>query len=226
MEFFTGGYFIIKGFEQDKSEYIPNNYFTVSNCIADIIPDTWAWDETFSKKEKNRIKEDYNLTDKQIEILRYDTRNLMKNNEFQLPYVFPSVNIARQFYDKHFSQIKNVKILGIALNLEYTNEFLSEEGNDDFGVSINLTSHSTIDSNGKFIGYELLGYEYWSFHTMYCHSNLISYCKNELNIHFNSMGLIDSFEDAEEVISCIRKEKVGAEPALWEPWAVYEYNVR
>lgn len=60
---------------------------------------------------------------------------------------------------------------------------------------------------------------------MYCHRNLINYCNTELHIHFNDSGLIDKLEDAEKIVDSIRKSKVGAEPAFWQPWAVHEFNI-
>jgi hypothetical protein len=225
MSFFAGGYFIVRGYINEGNGYIPQNYYTVSNCIGDIIPNTWAWNKTLSKKECNQIKVDYNIDNNQIQNIRETTLELMKNDKFQLPYIFPSIDIAREFYIKYFSHLEDVKIMGISLNEKYTNEFLVEEGNDDFGVSVNLSLSKSIDSNGKFIGYEVLGYEYWGFHTMYCHRNLINYCITELHINFNGRGLVDTLEDAEKIVNSIREAKVVAEPALWQPWAVYEFSI-
>lgn len=225
MNFFVGGYFIVKGFKNDAIGYIPHNYFTVSDCISDIIPNTWAWNKTLSKQDRKEVKINYSLSDEQIESIRKDVLELIEKSRFQLPTnTFSNIGYARTFYSQYFSHLENVKLLGVSLNEKYINEFLDEEGKDDFGISSNLSSYKCIETDGRFIGYEVLGYEYSGFHTMYCHRNLINHCKIELHIHFNDNGLIDKFEDAEKIIDSIRSEKIGAEPALWQPWAVYEFD--
>ncbi len=44
----------------------------------------------------------------------------------------------------------------------------------------------------------------------------------KLNISFNRNGLIDNFEDAEKAADFTNSPEVGAEPVLWQPWAIIE----
>lgn len=70
----------------------------------------------------------------------------------------------------------------------------------------------------------MLGYEHGYFHSMYCHDFLLAYCHDELNIYFNDYGLIETLNEGIRAVNIVRDEDFGAEPALWQPWAIHEFK--
>ncbi len=221
---YLGGYFLVAPIKDEKLDYVPKEFFTVSECISDIFPSNWAWSCVSNKEQKGIIKE-LRITESDFLELRNWVERATTDGSFGYPHVFSDVLLAREFYRKYLSNIHDVKLLGIGISKQYFDEFLDEVNDAEYGVFNNLTKRRMLDNEGVFRGFELLGYESWSFHTQYCHSNLINYVQSNLHIKFNENGLFKDYEEADSVIKLIRNNKIGAEPALWQPWTIFEYKL-
>ena len=134
MRSYLGGYFIVRN-DTLKLNYIPKNYYSASSCMLDIIPDTWAWKQNISNKERDHPKALYNFSNMQIDEIREYSCELIKTNKLLIPYTFSDIKVAREFLSKFFSHFDGVKIVGITTSNYYSDEFDLEVGKDGYGVS-------------------------------------------------------------------------------------------
>lgn len=75
-----------------------------------------------------------------------------------------------------------------------------------------------------FLGYDILGYGWFEFHSYICNGYYDDFL-NKFGIRPNQYGLYDSYADAKKAADCLWDEEMGAELALWQPWAVCKFNL-
>lgn len=225
MDFFVGGYFLVQGCHSTdwmNKTLLPAKFWTVSNCICEIYPDTWI----FSR--------DSHSTDDRQKILKLDAANfkflqawadeLMTNDALGWPNVFLNEATARLFYLQYLTHLPDIKLLSIALPEPYLIEFIKENpGQGGCGVYKKLQQRQFIDSGVISRGFEILGAEYGgSFHSFVCNSLETAYGEH-LSISLNQNGLVDGYADAVKAAHYSNLDEVGAEPVLWQPWLISEY---
>jgi hypothetical protein len=230
--YYSGGYYLVKGCETQEpmnKEILPAMIFSISSCVCKIYPDIWAlsWVKN-SEEEIEKVKTDLNLDNSGFFELQRYADLLFNSNKFGWPNVFFDINTPGEFYHKYMKDIPHIKLLGIGLSEEYVNKFLEKEkplhGHGKPGVYENLSCHKYMETS-KELGFEILGYDSGSFHSFICNRLETDY-RDRLNIRLNENGLIESYDDAAHAAEYTMKDDVGAEPALWMPWVIYEYIIR
>ncbi|MEH7451207.1 hypothetical protein [Gottfriedia acidiceleris] len=232
MKFISGGYYVIAPTirqEYMDKEIIPDKIISVSECICDIHPEInvfWGG----SKENKLKYIKDLNISVdkyKEIEIWIQDKFDM---NEFEYPQIFPSLNLAKEFFSKFLNHVKDLRIIGIGLPNNYVDSFLDGEGTinksteERSGIENVLIKKEFISSDtGSIKGYEVLGYESNTFHSYLC-NGLEKDFKNQLDFSLNEDGFIKTLDEAERCCDIANEEDLGTEPVFWLPWAIFEYN--
>ncbi|MEE6450086.1 hypothetical protein RAH41_05870 [Gottfriedia acidiceleris] len=149
--------------------------------------------------------------------------------EFEYPQIFPSLDLAKEFFNTFLNHIKDLRIIGIGLPNIYLDSFLEEEGtiskpaDEKTGLENVLTRKEFIvDETGSFKGYEILGYETNLFHSYLC-NGLEKDFKNQFNFTLNEYGFIKSLADADRCCHIANDEDLETETVFWLPWAIFEY---
>lgn len=229
MDFFVGGYFLVQGFQSadwmKNKTLLPAKFWTVSNCICEIYPDTWIF--SWASNSANDYQKILKLEEEGFKSLQAWADELMTKDELGWPNVFLNITTAKQFYVQYLRHLPDIELLSIALSEPYLIEFIEENksgpGIGEGGVYKKLQQRQLLENSAIARGFEILGDEYGGqFHSFVCNSLETDY-KERLNISLNQNGLIDSYEDAIKAANYTNLDEVGAEPVLWQPWLISEY---
>ncbi|MFD4706874.1 hypothetical protein ACFWM3_18675 [Gottfriedia sp. NPDC058432] len=232
MDFISGGYYIIAPTirqEYMDKEIIPDRIVSVSECICNMHPDIdifWGG----SKENKLKYIKDLNISvDKYKEMEKW-IQDKFDLREFQYPQIFPSLNLAKEFFSTFLNDVKDLRIIGIGLPNNYLESFFDEEDtinkstDERTGIeNVLIRKEFIVDETNLIKGYEVLGYETNTFHSYLC-NGLEKEFKNKFDFSLNENGFIKSLAEAERCCDIANDENLGTEPFFWLPWAIFEYN--
>jgi hypothetical protein len=232
MNFISGGYYIITSVVRpdymDK-ELTPDTILSVSECICDLHPETTVlWGR--SNEVKRKYAQQLNLSHDTFNEIEKWVEDKFEAGIFGFPQVFTTFELAREFLSKFLCHLSDAKIIGIGLPKEYVEEFIEYEESknkpeeNQYGIEKLLLRRIPIEEkDSKMMGYEVLGFEYGTFHSYLCNG-----LEKDFNKHFkftlNQNGLIPSLEEAARYCEYSNEEDLGTEPVLWLPWALYVYT--
>ena len=88
-----------------------------------------------------------------------------------------------------------------------------------------LRQHQIIEEDAKRLGFEVLGFDYADFDSLFCSSSSSDEeVLRKYGINFNQYGLIDKFEDTISIVRDIQEEILEyVEQGYWASWLVSEY---
>jgi len=227
--FYIGGYFLVKPAnvsDWQNMELLPKIIYTPCDCICDVYPGSEGLSWTSDTKEnKKKWEKELGVSDENAKDIRKFCDKLFELEKLGWSSIFLDLESVYRF--KNFinpTVSKDWKILCIATTQKYVEDFNKEVNSNDGqdGVCIMLRKEIICpDIMNGFRGFEILGFEYGGCHSFMCNSLETDY-STKLNISFNRNGLIDNFEDAEKAGDFTNSPEVGAEPVLWQPWAIIE----
>ncbi len=230
-EWLEAGFYIISGGKSPERAtcLLPERIVTVSTCIVESYPDSWAlpWAATTSD-ELRQIQALLGLKDSEFAELRSWVLRAMDDEKFGWPDVFFSLNAAREFRHRFLTAVKDTRILGLSLARDVAEEFLRDEapqeGHGGSGVWTMLRRGAQLNRPASPLGFDVLGAEYGgAFHTFSC-NGLEQDFNKKLGITFNRYGLIDDYPTAITASKYTNQDDVGAEPVAWYPFRVDDYS--
>lgn len=220
--YITGGFFVVPRTSRpaDASDLLPQNILTVSNCLATIVPDTWAVDLGYPADE-DRADGAAKLSSAPAvipDLVKWVTAEIGPDR----PTAFRSLTAAREFHRRFITQ-PGVIVIGMGLHKSLRASFDAQIGQDPTkgdGLLERVQQNDPLPSGGSVRGYEPLGFCGGSFHTWLCNISPDA-VKSHFGIRPNENGLISTLEEGTQVVDYLTE--TGAEPAIWEPWIVVEY---
>ncbi|OJV63480.1 MAG: hypothetical protein BGO41_11690 [Clostridiales bacterium 38-18] len=231
-DFYIGRYALIELFTRADSmnaNLINDVIITNSECITTIFPAWWMfnWDLD-GTNERFEFCDNYNMSLERMDELCKEITSLFERKELGYPNTIFNIDTARYLYDKYFSFIDRIKLIGIGLEKKEANNYLEYnkpigENEGELGIYQLLKKKILIDTS-KIIGYEILGCDLGILHSVLC-NKLETDIFDKLNMKPNKFGLYDSYDETLKACKFIREE-CDAENALWQPWIVCEYNLR
>lgn len=229
--FILGGYFVVKAAQRAlcmNKELLPEKIITVSECICDILPSTWALSWVNKRKEDiERANSAMGLTDGEFEELEEWATVKFDNGNIGWQNGFSDLATAREFCKKFLKTTDDVYILGIGLRKEDTEIFIDEERPcEGMGTTLVynvLQRNEFIDTSG-FLGFDVLGCDIGSFHSYICNGLEHDFFE-VFGIRPNKYGLYDSYTESRQAAEYLLNEEIGAEPALWQCWVVCKFEI-
>jgi len=230
-EWLEAGFFVITGGKSPAREtcLLPERIVTVSTCIVESYPDSWAlsWVKT-TPDQVRQIRETLALKDSELAELRSWVGQAMNDGHFGWPNVFFSLRAAREFRERFLGVLQESRIVGLSLATDVAAAFLREEapqeGHGAPGVWTMLTRGVRLNRPTSPLGFDVLGAEYGgAFHTFSC-NGLEQEFNEKLGITFNRYGLIDDYLRAVTASEYTNRDEVGAEPVAWYPFRVDDYT--
>jgi hypothetical protein len=222
--FISGGFFLTMpvGRPQFLTTLVPDLILTLSNCFAEIAPDDWA-DEGYNYEDQERIEEalKFGIPASAVPSLVAQFTQAVRSNH--LTNFFPSLSLAQEFYH-HCTNKERVALIGIGLEPSLIPSVLAQlkdDVNQGYGLIERVNEKEPLEPGGEILGYEPLGFEGTKFHSWLCH-NAPEDAYQKFGIRPNSHGFIDSLADAVRVTENLKA--TGAEPAIWEPWLIVQYQ--
>jgi len=227
----SGGYFLTQAVptpDYCTRELLPPEIMTCSGCFAPFAPDVWAiqWTKcSQEEREQQAAKFGISLADLPQAIAWVTSR---LDATIGWPHVFLSLAAAREFYQQFVNEKARSVLLGIGLPNQSVERFLADgkpaAGDATPGVYHAVNGRHTLEPDGQVVGYEILGYEYGTFHSWLC-NQLEKAVHQDLQIRPNPHGFIGSLSEAERTAEYCSRDEVKAEPALWLPWLIVKYPV-
>lgn len=227
------GFFLLsEGKSSEKSpRLLPAHIITVSNCIVDTYPDSWAlpWVDT-PADELRSMRDSLGLDDNAFGDLRSWVEQAMESGDFGWPNVFFSVRAGREFSHRFLGALQGVRLVGLSLTKDVAADFLREEapqeGRGASGVWTMLARRELLAQPATQLGFDVLGAEYggW-FHTFSC-NGLEKDFSDKLGVLFNQCGLIDEYVRAVAASEYTNRDDTGAEPVAWYPFRVDDYGAK
>jgi len=234
-EWFEAGSFLVSGGKAPGRHdgLLPTCIATVSTCIVESYPDSWAlpWVET-TPDEVRQVLESLSLDESGFADLRSWVERAIEERALGWPNVFFTLAAAAEFKSRFLRALQGVRLLGLSIANDVAAEFVREqcppEGHDGSGVwtKISGSVRSTLHSSSRLLGFDVLGAEQdGSFHTIAC-NGLEQQLSEALGIPFNASGLIPDYSSAVAACEFMNREDVGAEPIAWYPFRVDEHAPR
>lgn len=211
-----------------RADLLPESILTASGCIVDLVPDTWAIAWTGDTPEQRRQQADrLGLDDDGLRALTGWCTAALDAGSLGWPGVFLDVDTAVQVRSRLLPARAEVVLFGIALPGDLRDAFLEatrpgpREGTP--GVVLALEANTPPDERGRWLGFDVLGWDHGGFHSYVC-NGLETEFREHLGITPNAHGFFDSEQDARRCAVHAGLETTGAEPALWLPWQVLRYG--
>ncbi|HUN87417.1 MAG TPA: hypothetical protein VMU28_01420 [Terriglobales bacterium] len=222
--YFSGGYYLVKRFKRtpDVAPELPDVLVSLSNCFTDLAPDewvlrSWGW-------ELEHIAEDAGVfgipKDLIVPMLDWCTQEKLNDH----PTSFRTADFAIEFH-RRFVRAEDVVALGIGLHRDLVDSFyqqLDKDPNRGYALVEQLDRKEILSPKGNRLGFEPLGFAGTHFHSWLCH-NAPPEVKRTLAIQTNDHGMISDLRDATRATEHL--VATGAEPAIWEPWLIVQYEM-
>ncbi len=224
MDYYLGGYFLIKIRPISFGSLENHSVFTCSSCINDTLLDDWSYSwTTDNNKGISTIKKDFELSDEAIESIRewtdvkYDDENLIGWGD-----VFFDADTAKNYYTTYFSHLNDIKLFALYFDAKEAQEIINEFSPTDSSqglIGIADSLKRKINENSKVgentIGYDLIGIELGgNFHTFHCH-DLFSELAVKFGLSSNASGLFNNTTNWDTVVEYMNDEDNGFEPVPW-----------
>ena len=217
MKFLNFGYYIVQPYP--TPEYLSltcEHVLTVSQCFGDVHPSlVGLLFHLEHDPQQLEYKKSLALSDEEFSKLQEIVLHLYKSHKLDVDGRFVELSDALSFCEKCLYNLPNVKIISIALESAYKDIFI-----EDAGRCLNASFLEKQQSNGNFLGYDILGWDFSYFHTYLCNS-LHQDISDRYPLELNAFGLIQNhYSYVKEFSEYIDGE---GEPVLWPPFAVYEH---
>ncbi len=225
------GFFVIAdgASPQQARPLLPPAIVTVSACIVDSYPGSWAlpWTNT-SPDTLAEVQRSLALDDGAFAELCASVRAAFDDGSFGWPNVFASLDAAQDFKRQYLQALVNARVIGLSFTREVAAAFVADQapsgGLGGSGVWLMLARDLTLRRGGALLGFDTLGADSGgSFHTFSC-NGLWEDLHEKLGVSFNEHGLISRYADAVAACDYLNREEVGAEPVSWYPGRIDCYE--
>ncbi len=225
----SGGYFITRRVERQPGmdAALPASLVTLSGCLAPFIPDSWSYSwSNDSTDQRAAARARFSLDEPTAAAASAWADNAINTDAVGWPSVFPSASDALRFRAEFLPTVKDALVVGISLDPQRVAEFLSRtlsDGCDPGGVHRALERRAQPETGGRFLGFDVLGWDCWPFHSYLC-NGLEKEFASRFDARPNADGLYDDAVVASKCAAWACDERSHAEPVLWLAWAVEVYG--
>lgn len=217
MNFINYGYYIVEPVV--KPEYVHlecKKILTVSTCICNQHPSLYGtfWDNHLD--EQMEYQKLLKLSDKEFEDMKETVSYLFCEHKLDHDSRFAELLDALNFYHKYLHYVPLLQIVSITLEDAYRDRFL-DEIKDSNNIPFPLKEKP---AGGILLGYDILGWDYGSFHTYLCNS-LEKDILEKYPLEVNELGFIQNpYMQVKKFAEYIAGK---GEPVLWLPFAVNQH---
>ncbi|UKJ09121.1 hypothetical protein [Solitalea lacus] len=223
MNYYLGGYYLIRLRPMDFGPLVGKTVHTCSSCINNSLLESWAYSWTSDNNlQIDTIKKDYSVNDNTVSKIRQWVDRKFEDKRIGWNSVFADLETAKEYRQIFFSHLTDVKIMAVYFSESETNDFVGEfkpegENSGTIGLYENL-SNRIIESEStkeELLGFDLIGVELdGSFHTFYCNS-ISEDLLNTFGLNANEYGLFNDRIDWKPVVVYMNDEVNGLEPVPW-----------
>ncbi|NDJ79370.1 MAG: hypothetical protein GYB65_24230 [Chloroflexi bacterium] len=219
---YSGGYFLLRagnpGWEQLKSEFLPDQFVSLSECFSPKLSVGWGWTPGCPECALKFGIPRERLDDFTVWCRReYET-------DMDVWSMFYSTASARRFFNRFLSHTTNLYIIGAGLPHEFEETNWREQSEDEIhGVEKRIEQHLPMEQGGEVLGFEVVGYTHNDFDCTWLCSHLHEEMFRLFGIRPNQYGLLDHYEDARKIYDWITEDPKRAEPIGYDIWLLASY---
>jgi hypothetical protein len=221
MNYYLGGYYLIKlhpiTYGMDKGNIV----YTCSDCINNNLVNTWSYSWTTQYDEQaDLVKESLGISKEGITDIRAWVDNKHDENKLGWINVFMDIETALEYKNAFFSHLNDIKLMALYFDEDECNALVKEfkpqlESNGDIGLRQTVLKKIAEDQNEPFLGYDYIGIELaGDFHTFHCHG-LAKEFSEKFNLSLNKYGLFENNYNSQLVLDYLNDEDNGYEPVPW-----------
>jgi hypothetical protein len=225
-----GGFFLTRPAIIPKLQRIPaNGFLTVSKCLAEFVPDDWAYMSSDQKSMKAETAKAFGIAANKIDQLTiWCTSQFTEKKTLGWPNVIFDIETARELVKRFCEGPTPPTLLGIGLPFEMSGQFFESSRSDTRsssdevqGVPMALQRGLILPEEGDLLGFEALGYRSdGSFHSSKCYRSGSSRLHD---VRFNDFGYCMNMSDA--LLLCKIHSENTAEQIVWLPWEIRKYGL-
>ena len=215
MTFINYGYYIVEPVL--RPEYLCvdcKKILTVSTCICNQYPSLYGSFWPNHSQEQIEYQKQLQLSNKEFKDMKETVSFLFNENKLEHDSRFAELSDAKDFYNKYLYHLPSLQIVSIALEDGYRDIFVNEI--KDMNNIYSSLKATPVD--GILLGYDILGWDYGSFHTYLC-NGLDKDIMESFPLKVNELGLIQNpYMQIKKFAEYIADM---GEPVVWLPFAVY-----
>ena len=220
MNFLNIGYYIVE--RMPTPEYLDlkcKQIITISNCICNTHPSLAGSFYINCEKQHLEYKKSLGLSGEDFEKLKETVLRLYDECKLDVDSRFLELSDALLFCENYLHNKSNSTMISIALEDVFFDLF-AEDTSENLNTPILLDSQK---NDGDFIGYDILGWDWSSFHSYLC-NNLNQDILNKYPLEVNEYGLIQNpYSQVKEFTKYIDGK---GEPVIWLPYVVYKHVIK
>lgn len=230
MNFISGGYYFAQGKhppEWANLALLPETMWSVSPLISELFPDSWvfSWGKSRAHRNKSEYMKMLGMDMPSFVEMEAHFDTLWNQKSCGFPNVIYDLSVAHTLYKKYFWCVPDIKLLSVGLPETYLDEFAQDMAFPsqylESSLRYKILQKELLPAGGKQLGFDILGFDsaiFWTFLTNGFETKFVQ----DLEIHLNSYGLIDQYEDAERALEYVRANR--HEEGSWYLWLVTEYQ--
>jgi len=223
MDFYLGGYYLVKPKPISFGSQAREIVLTASECINDHLISYWAhpWVKP-ARKNSADAEKTFSLDKPRVDAIREWVGAMVESDLIGWPNVFIDRRTAIEYRETFFSHVKDVLLLAIYFcegeKAELIDEFKPvSKSFGEIGIYQMLRKESLeTDYNGEsLLGFDLIGVESGGdFHSFHCHDMADDLCK-KFGLILNQFGLFNEVSDWQPILDHMNDEGTGCEPVPW-----------
>jgi hypothetical protein len=229
-DYVCGGYFLARvARSYRKSAFLPNAIVTVSECLTQTLPNSWAieWMQDDQKRRQESARR-CGLDGDDIERFILWTTERVNRDEIGVNNVMFSKSTADDLLQSFAFDRTDWRLLALGLRKDRIESFLAnlrpDQGPRTFGVRDAVKHRKEPNPKGDLLGYDVLGMNgCGEFHSWFCNS-LEERIATELGIRPGPDGLLATYAEAEACAEYAARPG-AAEPVAWHPFAMINYPI-
>jgi hypothetical protein len=235
--FVSAGFFVTRSINRPdyaNPSLIPERVVTVSRCLAKFLPDTWCIEWTNdSDAERQEGANCFGLSQQRLFALIAESTTGFESR-FGWPNVIWDLGFAQSIATQFLGEVSDVRVIELGLHRDDVEAFCHDaepEQHEGYasvgrhGIHEAILKNREVSESGISLGFEPLLSDGMLSCTWLC-NGLETEIAERLQICPNPIGLIDTIELAQTVVSYIGRDDVGAEPGLWLPWLIIDHTNR
>jgi hypothetical protein len=220
-KYYFGGYFLTKLRPKNSGNDKGTLIYTCSDCINDNLVDIWSYSWTTNKdKPLQGVKENYKLSDNEIDTIRTWVDNKLNDNKLGWLNVFADIETVLEYKNSFFSHLNDIKILALYFDEDERTDILDEFNpqtgrTGEIGLRLILLKGIEETDNDNFLGYDYIGIEIGrNLHTFHCH-DIGEELSEKFDLSLNEYGMFNSEINSKQVLDYLNDENTGVEPVPW-----------
>ncbi len=223
MDYYLGGYYLVKLDPLTFGSRVDQNVFTASECINTNLLGHWAYPwEKKPRKDSAEVEKTLGLSKADVDAIRLWVDEKCSANLIGWESVYFDKLTALNYQESFFSHLDDTRLLALYFNDSERKNILKEfkpesENEGEIGLDRMMLKRSIErpDDNERLLGFDLIGIEYGgSFHSFHCHDMADELCE-KFGLVLNQFGLFDEATDWQPVLDHMNDEETGCEPVPW-----------